>query len=221
MPPLCVTGYRLTQGNFLFAAKAFYLLSINSVFIATATFVIAKLLHLPKTIYPTPERKKTVQRIVWTIIILTAIPSAIMTTQILQQTLIDQKINTILEDISQNYTTQVIEKRINYNAKSLSLWLVGSYLSEAQLKTISDSITDASLLSEYTITIKQGIESDPQATETMLEPLLSTAIAGQEETTIALIKKSLTQFKDTLPPTTRQLLAELAQINTEIIAIDQ
>ena len=46
-------------------------------------------------------------------------------------------------------------------------------------------------------------------------------VTPRRVTTIALIKKSLTQFKDTLPPTTRQILAELAQINTEIIAIDQ
>src|SRR5690606_33222346 len=44
MPPLCTVGYGLAVGNWSYAGGAFYLFSINSVFIALSTFVVAKLL---------------------------------------------------------------------------------------------------------------------------------------------------------------------------------
>lgn len=48
MPPLCTAGYGLANGNVPFVLGALFLFSINSVFIALATIVFAKLLKLPK-----------------------------------------------------------------------------------------------------------------------------------------------------------------------------
>lgn len=39
MPPLCTTGFGIATGNWAYAAGAFYLFIINTIFIATATFV--------------------------------------------------------------------------------------------------------------------------------------------------------------------------------------
>ena len=60
MPPLCTVGYGLAIGNFKFAGGAMYLFSINAVFIALATFIVAKLLNCLLYTSPSPrDRQKS------------------------------------------------------------------------------------------------------------------------------------------------------------------
>ena len=46
MPPLCTAGYGLSQGNFDYFFGAMYLFTINTIFIALATFIVLKILTL-------------------------------------------------------------------------------------------------------------------------------------------------------------------------------
>jgi uncharacterized hydrophobic protein (TIGR00271 family) len=48
MPPLCTTGFGLAHGRWDMVAGAFYLFTINGVFIAAATLAMSKLMRLPK-----------------------------------------------------------------------------------------------------------------------------------------------------------------------------
>lgn len=221
MPPLCVTWYRLVQWNFIFALKSFYLLFINSVFIAGSTFIIAKLLHLPKTVYPTIQRKKIVQFIVRSIVIITAIPSTIMTVNILKETIINQSVNSIKTNISNLYNVQILETKINYDDKEIWLWLLWTYLSQNKLDNINILFHNNNLLKDYKISIKQWVENDPNRTEKIITPILSNALETQEEKTMEFIKQSLDNFKDSIPPSTKQLLKELQIINKNIISINK
>lgn len=47
MPPLCTAGFGIASGNTAYFLGAFYLFFINAVFIAMATYIIAKHLHFP------------------------------------------------------------------------------------------------------------------------------------------------------------------------------
>ncbi|MFT4802786.1 MAG: putative hydrophobic protein (TIGR00271 family), partial [Flavobacteriaceae bacterium] len=58
MPPLCTVGYGLAVGNLQFAGGAIYLFSINAVFIALTTFLIAKILRFPMVKYANSKRRK-------------------------------------------------------------------------------------------------------------------------------------------------------------------
>jgi uncharacterized hydrophobic protein (TIGR00271 family) len=49
MPPLCTAGFGIATGNPGYFFGAFYLFFINAVFIALATFVVARLLGFPST----------------------------------------------------------------------------------------------------------------------------------------------------------------------------
>jgi len=75
MPPLCTAGYGLATLQFNFFFGAFYLFIINAVFIALATFIIARLLHFPLTHLQNARADKIAQRIVWLIVIVTLLPS--------------------------------------------------------------------------------------------------------------------------------------------------
>ena len=48
MPPLCTAGFGLASGSWTFFLGAFYLFTLNAVFIAMATYLIVKYLHFPE-----------------------------------------------------------------------------------------------------------------------------------------------------------------------------
>ena len=75
MPPLCTAGYGLASGQFYYFFGAFYLFTINTVFIAISSIIISQILKFPIRTIVDVNQKKNVTR--WTsfIIILVLIPS--------------------------------------------------------------------------------------------------------------------------------------------------
>ena len=72
MPPLCVAGYGLADGNFQFFLNAFYLFFLNSFFIALSTYVVIRLLRFRYKQYPNPveKRRNTIVMAIFSILIL-------------------------------------------------------------------------------------------------------------------------------------------------------
>ena len=66
MPPLCTAGFGLASGNLSYFFGAFYLFTINSVFIAVATTLGVRLMHFSKKKFMDKEREKKVHRIAGT-----------------------------------------------------------------------------------------------------------------------------------------------------------
>jgi len=62
MPPLCTAGYGLATWNFSYFFGAMFLFTINTIFIALATFVIVKYLRFPMVKYINSARRKSIAR---------------------------------------------------------------------------------------------------------------------------------------------------------------
>ncbi|MDA8692665.1 TIGR00341 family protein [Saprospiraceae bacterium] len=61
MPPLCVAGFGIANGEWGIASKAFYLFFLNTFFVAFATYVILRRMRFPNKVYTTPkERRKNI-----------------------------------------------------------------------------------------------------------------------------------------------------------------
>ena len=58
MPPLCVTGYGIANGEWEIMSKSFYLFFLNATLVALATFLIVRFLRLPMKKYETIRDKK-------------------------------------------------------------------------------------------------------------------------------------------------------------------
>ena len=85
MPPLCTVGYGLAvaaEGDLSkgieFAKGAIYLFTINTIFIALATFLVLKLLRFPMLKYANSAKRKRIARLASLIAIVVMIP-AVMT----------------------------------------------------------------------------------------------------------------------------------------------
>ena len=87
MPPLCTVGFGLAIGNMDYALGAMYLFSINTIFIALATFLILKLLRFPMVRYVNSKRRRLIGRIASIVAILVMIPAGITFWDALQESL--------------------------------------------------------------------------------------------------------------------------------------
>ncbi len=75
MPPLCTAGYGLASGQLIYFFGSFYLFTINTVFIALSSVIISKALKFPIRDLIDPIRKKRVNHYIYSIIIITLLPS--------------------------------------------------------------------------------------------------------------------------------------------------
>ncbi len=76
MPPLCVTGYGIANGNATVALNSFYLFFLNSFFIALTAFIIIKLLKFPLKNYQKKGEKKKTQWVILLFSLIIILPSA-------------------------------------------------------------------------------------------------------------------------------------------------
>lgn len=75
MPPLCTAGYGLAKGNFPYFFGAMYLFTINTIFIALATFIVVKILRFPMLKYANSAKRKRTSRIATAVAIIVMIPA--------------------------------------------------------------------------------------------------------------------------------------------------
>ena len=104
--------------------KALYLLFINTIYIAGATFLVARLLHLPKKEYPDINTRNKVQWLVWSLVIVAAIPGFRLTRNLLQDIITEQQFTSFTQDITQQYPVQVLQKSLDKDTKTMNLWLI-------------------------------------------------------------------------------------------------
>lgn len=85
MPPLCTAGFGLANGRWDMFAGAFYLYVINSVFIAAATLVMAKLLRLPARGEVDDATRRRHRAIITVALLLVLVPSVWLGVRFVEQ----------------------------------------------------------------------------------------------------------------------------------------
>lgn len=78
MPPLCTAGFGLATGRWTFFAGAFYLFFLNAVFIAVATYLVARLLHVRTLATVSSFRNRRVERAIAAVVVVTALPAGVI-----------------------------------------------------------------------------------------------------------------------------------------------
>lgn len=125
MPPLCTAGYGLATGNLSFFAGAFYLFTINSVFIAFASLLVVKMIRLPDRGELGGSARKRARLGIALVVLATAIPSAFLAYDLVQQKVLEQNLRRVLSSVEQNPSYLLLSKEIDLAAKRLSLTISG------------------------------------------------------------------------------------------------
>jgi uncharacterized hydrophobic protein (TIGR00271 family) len=85
MPPLCTAGYGLAKGNWEYFGGAMYLFTINTIFIALATFIILKLLRFPMLKYVNSAKRKRIGQVASLVAIVVMVPAIWTFVNVLQE----------------------------------------------------------------------------------------------------------------------------------------
>ncbi|MBO3117294.1 DUF389 domain-containing protein [Winogradskyella sp. DF17] len=108
MPPLCTAGYGLAKANWSYFGGAMYLFTINTIFIALATFLVLKVLRFPMIKYANSKKRKRIARIASVLAIIVMVPAVLTFVDVLRESRFEiaakQFINNELETLpNKNY----------------------------------------------------------------------------------------------------------------------
>ena len=133
MPPLCTAGFGIATGNVGYFLGAAYLFFINSIFIALATYLMVVFMKFEKKVVLDEKASKRLPRYVWTIAIITIVPSAFLSVRIINRTTFESNADKYVNTVFQFEKTMVVNcnklYRPHREASVIELRLVGEPLS--------------------------------------------------------------------------------------------
>lgn len=138
MPPLCTAGYGIATGQLTFFFGAFYLFTINTVYIALSALFFTKLLCLPQHSFPSPASRKQARLIITAAIMLTIVPSVYLAFQFVQHEMFKTEANRYLAAVRLSEKNLfIMEKNINPVSGEITLTLAGRTLDKATLERLN------------------------------------------------------------------------------------
>jgi uncharacterized hydrophobic protein (TIGR00271 family) len=164
MPPLCTAGYGLATAQFSYFFGAFYLFTINTVFIALSSVAIAQILKFPITTLVNPEQKKKVNRWITAIILITVIPSIYFGYGLVQKERFNEKASKFVNSVTIVEGNYLLDYSISPSTKSVNLVYVGNALSDKQIELINEKATIFSI-DKSKLSVTQGFSTSEKSSK--------------------------------------------------------
>ena len=163
MPPLCVAGYGLAVWEPQYFFGAMFLFTINSIFIALATFLIVKFLRFPMVKYINSVKRRRIAQLASTIAIIIFSFSVYQFVKLYQkQQFINNAQHFITEMKSQGVHVFDVDKdNINYKKNEITLLVYGNILNEKEINKWNEKLVDYNLIDTHLI-LEQSQSTDLQ-----------------------------------------------------------
>lgn len=160
MPPLCTAGYGLATWQLNYFFGAFYLFTINTVFIAISSVLISKILKFPDSNIINNNQKKRVHRWVSIIMALVMLPSVYLGYDLVKKEKFIKNATDYINSISVFEGRYLLKNEIRPQRNTIVLFYSGATLSENQKKSIREKANLFSLNNEIKIEFPQGTSGD-------------------------------------------------------------
>lgn len=160
MPPLCTAGFGLAIGNWQYFLGAFYLFSINTVFICFSTLLIVRFLGFHEVTFISPEMKRRVRTGIAVFIIAMVLPSIYIAQNLVLETLHEKRIDDYIR-VEFNFPTTEVVKYENLGHKGnriLEVSLMGDLLDQNTIENLKHQLSNFELF-DVELIIKQGPKS--------------------------------------------------------------
>ena len=206
MPPLCTAGFGLATGRFDYFGGAIFLFSINTIFIAIATFIVVKFLRFPVVKYIDSARKKRIAQLASFIALLMLLPSIYMFYNLFTENQFKNNAAHFIQFVEEkgiNLIGEEEEETVDFEKKEIKLVVFGETLSEDAIIDLKNSMSDFGL-EETNLIIQQSnqdVEMKLQIQNlTELYTKNQNIIFSREETIrekddrIRLLENALTKF---------------------------
>lgn len=170
MPPLCTVGYGLATWQLNYFFGALYLFLINSIYIGLATFIGVKVMKFSRLQSAVPERAKRMRRLVYTLAILTLLPSIYLTYNMLTRERFEMNANRFVAEECKFPNTQVLSHSAfkDQGEKEISITLIGKVLPQDSLELALANRLQYYGLSGVKLNIIQGDAGERPDMESMV-----------------------------------------------------
>lgn len=193
MPPLCTAGFGLANGNWEFFFGAFYLYTINFVFIALSSFIIVRVFNIAAKKYVDPTLALKAQRTIIVIVFLTLIPSSYLAYKLVGQEIFKSKANDFITKEFSFKNTNVAKIKIDPSSREIKLFLIGEHIPQKELDTIYSRLNSTNL-SNATLKIYQNGESEKVNVTTLKTDILAD-LYQNSQLQISDLKSKLTHIE--------------------------
>lgn len=205
MPPLCTVGYGLATAQWQYAGGALYLFSINSVFIALSTFLVAKLLRFPLVKYANSKHRRNTARLASLIAILVMIPSIILFVNLLREQVFVSKSKEFVNEVIDYPGAEVVRFDQNYKTKIIEIYLIGRTVPKEQIDRWVQQIKEVPNFQDVVLQVHQGSDQSSElasrlSTEVragILEDLYvrNQQLVEDKDARIQLLEKELLKYR--------------------------
>ena len=145
MPPLCTAGYGLATGQWHYFGGAFYLYSINCVFIALATVIGIRLVRMPVHAAVDSKVERRLRNGLLMLALATALPSAWLAYRLVQQEVFKSRAIAFVRDEFAFDSAHVAGTRVDPATRAIEVSLIGLPLDRPTLQRIEGKLATAGL----------------------------------------------------------------------------
>lgn len=222
MPPLCTAGYGLATGNLAYFGGAMFLFTINTIFIALATFVTVKFLRFPMVKYINSVKIKRIASMASFIALVVFTASIYMFFNLLKQNQFKQVAQALINDVKSNGISIIDEraKNIDYKNNKITIFVYGNKLSYKEIENWNSRLPEYGLKGA-TLQFQQGVDDSDLRNEvknlTDLYAQNQKLITSRDddikekETKIKLLESEISKYYKNLIPFLK--ISKEAQIN--------
>ena len=136
MPPLCTAGFGLAHGNWAFVGGAFFLFTINCVFIAFSSAVVIRAFHVRQVDYVETTAAKKIRMILLAAVIATIIPSAYFAYKLVNEEVFKARAKEFVSREFNLEQTHVTELSVAPATQTIEVTLIGEYVASDKLAGI-------------------------------------------------------------------------------------
>ena len=215
MPPLCTCGFGLATGQPYVFLGAFYLFSINSVFIATATLAMVRIMRLPELRVVDKRTQSRTSRTIVVIVAMTTLPSIYLAAGLVRNELfLARAENFIAAGLPMVPGRVLVRKELDAGTRQIRLTLVGEPLSEEERLTLDLGLVRAGL---------EGVQLQVHEAEQEsidVEALRSVVVGDLQRQTLAVLEEKSRRISELERALEKQLRhhQELGRVSEEMRA---
>jgi uncharacterized hydrophobic protein (TIGR00271 family) len=176
MPPLCTAGYGLAKGNWEYFLGAMYLFTINTIFIALATFLVLKLLRFPMLKYANSKKRSRIARLATLLAIVVMIPAVWTFINVLSESKFSNDAKSfILNELKTLPNSNYIEKNatFTYNPSETSTIELTTFgadeIPQSTIDLLQQQFTKYSALNDAKLLVNQAKREEVNNLEYMEE----------------------------------------------------
>ncbi len=204
MPPLCTVGYGLATLQFRFMLGALYLFTINTVFIALASFIVTRVMKFQMIGDLEPLKLKKLKNMMILIIILVTLPSILIAISIIQRSSFEANYKHFVDEAFKYDNTFVVESSADYKPgrkkqSVIEVRLFGEPLSENVINNIRAQMSSVYHLPKVDLVVRQSNQEDGGIAITALQSNY-TEMLNEKNRQISRLQEQLSSIRtaDTL-----------------------